>query len=124
MTAHSLETSSTQRQISSRFAAPRLILPVAFGAVVQASLVLIAMLLRFAKRVVRGVQNRRAAAVLAHLDARMLADIGLTRSDVRDATTAPMWDDPTTLLRTRALERRLRRHRLNLGFHDAPSPKA
>ncbi|OJY42317.1 MAG: hypothetical protein BGP08_15170 [Rhizobiales bacterium 64-17] len=99
-------------------------LPIALGAVAQASLVLIAVLVRFAKRVVRGVQNRRAAAVLAHLDARMLADIGLTRSDVRDATTAPMWDDPTTLLRTRALERRLRRHRLDLGFHDRANRKS
>ncbi|HEY1152527.1 MAG TPA: DUF1127 domain-containing protein [Pseudolabrys sp.] len=118
MTAHSLRSSSSRRQISARFSAPRIILPIAFGAMVQASLVLIAMLVRVAKRLVRGVQNRRAAAVLAHLDARMLADIGLTRSDVRDATAAPMWDDPTTLLRTRALERRLRRHRLDLGFHD------
>jgi len=37
----------------------------------------------------------------------MLADIGITRADVRDAFSEPFWDDPTALLRERALERRL-----------------
>jgi hypothetical protein len=36
----------------------------------------------------------------------MLADIGITRADVRDAFSEPFWDDPTALLRERALERR------------------
>lgn len=121
MTAHSLG-SSTRRHVSLRSAASRPVLPIVLGTLVQVSLVVIAMLVRFAKRLVRGVQNRRAAAALAHLDARMLADIGLTHSDVRDATAAPMWDDPTTLLRTRALERRLRRHRLTLGFREESKP--
>ena len=39
----------------------------------------------------------------------MLADIGITRSDLRDAFSEPFWDDPTALLRERAIERRLNR---------------
>jgi len=129
MTAHSLE-SSTRRRVFSRSGVSLPVLPIVLGTLVQVAvqvaaqvatyvwLVVIALPVRVAKRIVRGVQNRRAAAALAHLDAHMLADIGLTRSDVRDAAAAPMWDDPTTLLRTRALERRLRRHRLDLGFRD------
>jgi uncharacterized protein YjiS (DUF1127 family) len=74
-------------------------------------------------RILRGVaqayRNRRQAAALARLDDRMLADIGLTRSDVRDAFAVPMWDDPTYLLRSRALERRLFRHRVGPGLPEA-----
>ena len=39
----------------------------------------------------------------------MLADMGITQSDVRDAFSEPFWEDPTALLRERALERRLGR---------------
>ena len=39
----------------------------------------------------------------------MLADIGLTRADLRDAFSEPFWEDPTALLRERALERRVSR---------------
>lgn len=60
-------------------------------------------------RIVRAYVNRRDAAVLAGLDARMLADIGLTRSDVRDAFSEPLWRDPTELLVSRAGERRANR---------------
>ena len=49
----------------------------------------------------------------------MLADIGLTRSDVRDAFAEPLWQDPTELLRTRALERRRARHRVPARLCDA-----
>ena len=38
--------------------------------------------------------------------ARMLADLGISRSDLRDAFSEPFWEDPTALLRERALERR------------------
>jgi uncharacterized protein YjiS (DUF1127 family) len=54
----------------------------------------------------RAVRNRRAAAGLAGLDDHMLADIGLTRSDLRDAYAEPLWHDPTDLLASRAAERR------------------
>src|SRR5215472_4371060 len=66
----------------------------------------------------RAYRHRNDAAVLAGLDDRMLADMGLTRSDVRDAFAAPLWEDPTDLLRARALERRLNRSGISLGFED------
>lgn len=55
---------------------------------------------------VRAYRNRVDAAVLAEANDRMLADIGLTRSDVRDAFAEPLWHDPTDLLRQRVGERR------------------
>jgi uncharacterized protein YjiS (DUF1127 family) len=65
------------------------------------------------------VQARRAAAwpfrvaaaratlrTLANMDRRELADIGLSPSDVRDASALPLDDDPGELLARRARERR------------------
>ena len=52
----------------------------------------------------RTFRNRADDAVLARVDDRMLADIGLTRCDVRDAFSEPIWRDPTNLLRARAIE--------------------
>jgi hypothetical protein len=40
-------------------------------------------------------------AHLADLDDRMLADIGLTRTDLRDACSEPLWRDPTSMLARR-----------------------
>jgi len=74
------------------------------------------------KQFARAYRNRSDAVVLATFDDRMLADMGLTRSDVRDALTGPLWDDPTNLLRARALERRLSRHRISLGLQDTTAP--
>lgn len=54
----------------------------------------------------RSIRNRRVAAGLAGLDDHMLADIGLTRSDLRDAYAEPLWRDPTDILASRAAERR------------------
>src|SRR5262245_4314149 len=71
-------------------------------------------------RLARTYRNRRDATVLTGLDDRMLADMGLTHGDVRDAFAGPLWHDPTNLLRARALERRLSRHRVSLGLQDAP----
>jgi uncharacterized protein YjiS (DUF1127 family) len=61
--------------------------------------------------VVRAYLNRRDMQVLASFDERMLADIGLTRSDVRDAVAEPLWRDPTGVLVSRAKERQLSRPR-------------
>ena len=67
------------------------------------------------------VKNRRDAVTLANLDDRMLADIGLTRGDVRDAVSGPVWRDPTAILVSRAQERRVNRRRIVLGLAEAPS---
>jgi uncharacterized protein YjiS (DUF1127 family) len=76
------------------------------------------MLAHSVREFLRAHRNRNEAVALAAFDDRMLADIGLTRSDVRDAMAAPLWRDPTDLLRTRALERRLSRHRVSLGLRE------
>ena len=69
-----------------------------------------------AKKFERAIEHRRAAQALAKFDDRMLADIGLTRADLRDAYAESLWQDPTNLLRARALERRLARHGISHGL--------
>ena len=66
------------------------------------------------KRIAERIKNRRDAMRLVDLDDRMLADIGITRSDLRDAYSAPPWRDPSELLARRATERRVRRRRVDL----------
>src|SRR4029077_652000 len=46
-------------------------------------------------RLVVAIKHRRELALLADRDDRMLADIGLTRSDLRDAYCEPLWRGPT-----------------------------
>jgi uncharacterized protein YjiS (DUF1127 family) len=53
--------------------------------------------------------NRRGLTLLARFDDRALADIGLSRSDVRDALAQPWWNDPTVMLDQRRGERRINR---------------
>jgi uncharacterized protein YjiS (DUF1127 family) len=71
------------------------------------------------------LKNRRDAASLSGLDERMLADIGLTRGDLRDAYSEPVWRDPTAILVSRAHERRINRRRTSIGLSqkefEAPS---
>ena len=71
------------------------------------------------------IKNRRDATILAGMDEHMLADIGLTRGDVRDAFSEPVWRDPTAVLVSRAHERRINRRRLKIGLteksFEAPS---
>ena len=83
------------------------------------------------RALVQTVKNRRDAAILTGLDDRMLADIGLTRGDVRDAYSEPVWRDPTAILVNRAQERRVNRRRGPSGLSRVfeapsivPSPKA
>ena len=63
------------------------------------------------RQVAQILKNRRDATTLAGLDERMLADIGLTRGDVRDAFSEPVWRDPTAILVSRVHERRGARRR-------------
>src|ERR1700752_2746998 len=77
------------------------------------------------RAVLQTVKNRRDATILAGMDDHMLADIGLTRGDVRDAFSEPVWRDPTAILVSRAHERRINRRRFNKGLveksFEAPS---
>ena len=71
------------------------------------------------------LRNRRDAMRLADLDDRMLADIGLIRSDLRDAYAEPPWRGPSDVLARRATERRVSRLRPQSGCVDvmrSPSP--
>jgi uncharacterized protein YjiS (DUF1127 family) len=72
------------------------------------------------RKVGRVLKNRQDAAILAGLDDRMLSDIGLTRSDLRDAYAEPLWRDPTEILAERAQERQVHRPIVTLPGH-APS---
>jgi uncharacterized protein YjiS (DUF1127 family) len=83
------------------------VLPVAGSALLRVFASVVALITHWLKEFTRARRHRRQANVLAGLDRRMLADIGITRTDVRDAFSEPFWDDPTALLRERALERRL-----------------
>jgi uncharacterized protein YjiS (DUF1127 family) len=91
------------------------VLPIAAGTLVRALasllalLALLALVTHWLKALARARRHRRQAHVLARLDRRMLADIGITGADVRDAFSEPFWEDPTALLRERAIERRLNR---------------
>lgn len=77
--------------------------------------------LRCIQKIARAFKNRHDAVILARLDDRMLSDIGLTRSDLRDAYAEPLWRDPTSILATRARERRNHRPR---GMSELAAPWA
>lgn len=72
-------------------------------------------------RLLTGWRRRHEAAMLVRADEHVLADLGISRADVNDAFSGPPWQDPTVLLRARALERRLSRHRVSHGFPSQPS---
>ncbi|OYW60741.1 MAG: hypothetical protein B7X99_17135 [Rhizobiales bacterium 17-65-6] len=60
----------------------------------------------FAVKAARAIENRRALAQLGQLDDHMLRDIGVTRADLNDAASEPMWRDGTQVLILRTTERR------------------
>jgi uncharacterized protein YjiS (DUF1127 family) len=70
------------------------------------------------RKVGQVLKNRHDAAILAQFDDRMLSDIGISRSDLRDAYAEPLWRDPTYILASRARERRINRQVVTL---TAPS---
>jgi uncharacterized protein YjiS (DUF1127 family) len=82
------------------------VLPIAGGTLMRALLALVALVTYWLKQFARARRHRREARELAGLDRHMLADIGITRADLRDAFSEPFWDDPTVLLRERSNERR------------------
>ena len=51
------------------------------------------------------IKHHRELAQLADRDDRTLADIGLTRGDLYDASSVPFWVDPTPTLRERTKRR-------------------
>jgi uncharacterized protein YjiS (DUF1127 family) len=71
------------------------------------------------KRLLERVKNRRDTMRLASLDDRMLADIGLNRSDLRDAFAELPWRDPSDVLVRRASERRAGRRLTDGGASSA-----
>ena len=85
------------------------VLPIAGSTVLRAALALLALVTRWLKDLARARRHRREARALAGLDRHMLADIGITSADVRDAFSARFWEDPTELLAERAGEGRRRR---------------
>ena len=85
------------------------VLPIAGGVLMRVFASLVALVAYWLKALAQARRHRREAHQLAGLDRRMLADIGLTRADLSDAFSEPFWDDPTALLRERAIERRLNR---------------
>jgi uncharacterized protein YjiS (DUF1127 family) len=85
------------------------VVPIAAGTLARVFVALLAPVSLMLKAVARALHNRREAYVLARLDRHMLADIGITRSDVQDAFSTPLWEDPTALLRERVIERRMNR---------------
>jgi uncharacterized protein YjiS (DUF1127 family) len=80
--------------------------------------------IRGVDRLVRAFKHRQNATILAGFDERMLADIGLTRSDVRDAFSEPLWRDPTTILVDRAGERRSNRVLVTFRNGEVSAPTA
>jgi len=82
-------------------------------------------------RIRRAIRHRQDLAILAGADDRALADIGLNRTDLRDALSQPVWRDPSELLTLRAGERRQAARRTPLvraqlrvvtdGFSQIPS---
>ena len=70
------------------------------------------------RAVLQMLKNRRDAVILAGMDEHMLADIGLSRGDLRDAFSEPVWRDPTAILVSRAHERRINRRRTRIGLAE------
>ncbi|MCW5687851.1 MAG: DUF1127 domain-containing protein [Pseudolabrys sp.] len=97
------------------------VLPLAAGTLTRVLGVAINVVFVSVKSVARAVRHRRDAQMLASLDGRMLADIGLTQSDIQDAFSEPLWADPTALLKERAIERRMNRARTRVVTWEGDS---
>ena len=96
-----------------------LVLPISIATVGRAAAAVATAFAQQVKTVLRLIRHRRQASALAGLDQRMLKDIGISRADLNDAFSSPFWEDPTSLLRERAIERRMNRG-LRTGSADRP----
>jgi uncharacterized protein YjiS (DUF1127 family) len=85
------------------------VLPIAGATALRGSYSLLALVTRWLKDLARARRHRREARVLAGLDRRMLADMGVFQADLDEAFSSPFWEDPTELLRARVKERRMSR---------------
>lgn len=65
-----------------------------------------AVLTRCWRGLVVRIKHRRELSRVADLDDHMLADIGLTRSDLHAAHCEPLWRDPTSILERRISDSR------------------
>jgi len=75
-----------------------------------------------AMQLYKTIKHRRDVAPLADQDDHLLADIGLTRDDVRRAIAQPIWRDPSEMLGRRAgSTERVRRALAALTDHEAGS---
>ena len=54
------------------------------------------------RQLYKTIKHRRDISVLSDQDDRLLADIGITRGDLRHAIRQPLWRDPTEVLKRRA----------------------
>jgi uncharacterized protein YjiS (DUF1127 family) len=63
--------------------------------------------------VVRALRNRREVCTLEDFTPEQLADIGLTRDDLRYSLKTPWYDDPSVTLSHAARRRRAGLRRLN-----------
>jgi uncharacterized protein YjiS (DUF1127 family) len=63
----------------------------------------------------RVLAARQALTQLGSMDDRELADVGLCRQDLRDATALGLGDDPTAMFAKRARERHSRQGRAFTG---------
>ena len=98
------------------------VVPIAAGILARVLAALLSSSAKVLKTVARVLRHRREANVLARLDRHMLADIGITRSDLRDAFSSPIWEDPTALLSDRVNERR--HNRPSSRPHSVPATES
>jgi uncharacterized protein YjiS (DUF1127 family) len=71
----------------------------------------------------RAAAGRRALRQLASADDRMLKDMGLHRSDLRNAAAQPLYRDPTEILAGRVEESRTHRPQRSRSLNDNwPTP--
>jgi uncharacterized protein YjiS (DUF1127 family) len=87
------------------------VLPLATASLARGFAGLTAVVAHWSLRFARALRHRHEARALAGLDQHMLADIGITAADLRDAFSRPIWEDPTELLIERVGERRSNRPR-------------